>query len=96
MLSVSIRAQYAATDVFLPPPFEPGETKMVYSKRASALLKEKLDIEMRGSKALDLVVDASGAEVCIEMGLLITRIGGTFVQVRSVELEAWPDLTWLP
>ena len=56
---------------------------MVYSKRASALLKEKLGIERHGPKGLDLVVDASGAEVCIEMGLLIAKVGGTFVQVRG-------------
>lgn len=78
---VDFALKYAATEAFLPPAFEAGETKMQYSKRASALLKEKLGVEDRGPKALDIVVDASGAEVCIQMALLIARIGGTFVQV---------------
>ena len=76
--------QYVATDVFLPPQFESTETKMVYSKRASKLMKEKLGIEDRGPKGIDLVVDASGAEVCIQMGMLLAKVGGTFVQVRAL------------
>lgn len=67
---------------------------MLYSKRASALLREKLGVEMHGPKGLDLVVDASGAEVCIEMGLLITRVGGTFVQV-CVEALAGSELVFM-
>lgn len=74
---------YAATDTFLPPPFEAGESKMAYSKRASALLKQQLGVEERGPSALDVVVDASGAEVCIQISLFIAKTGGTFVQVRS-------------
>ena len=79
---VEFAVNYAATESFLPPPFEPGETKIAYSRRAASLMKEKLGIEERGKKSLDLVVDASGAEVCIQMGLYISKIGGTFVQVR--------------
>jgi D-xylulose reductase len=77
---------YAATDTFLPPPFEAGETKMAYSKRASALLKQQLGVEERGPNSLDVVIDASGAEVCIQMALLIAKIGGTFVQVFGIPL----------
>lgn len=73
---------YAATETFLPPAFEAGESKMAYSKRASELLKKQLGVEDRGPNSLNVVVDASGAEVCIQMSLLIAKIGGTFVQVR--------------
>lgn len=74
--------KYAATETFLPPSAEQGESKMAFSKRASGLLKEKLGVEDRGPSAIDIVVDASGAEVCIQMSLFIVKAGGTFVQVR--------------
>jgi D-xylulose reductase len=38
-------------------------------------------VEDRGSKAIDVVLDASGAEVSIQTGILIAKVGGTFVQV---------------
>ena len=82
--------QYAATDAFLPPPLEPGETKIAYAKRVSSLMKEKLIIEEDGpaSTSIDLVVDASGAETCIQIGALIAKRGGIFIQVRSLITKA--------
>ena len=78
---VEFAVNYAATEGFLPPPFEPGETKIAYSRRAAGSLKERLGVEERGPTSLDLVIDASGAEVCIQMGLYLAKIGGTFLQV---------------
>ena len=78
---VEFAVSYAATEGFLPPPFDAGETKMAYSKRAVSLLKQKLGVEDRGPKGLDFAIDASGAEVCIQMGILLVKVGGTFVQV---------------
>ncbi|KAH9482565.1 putative D-xylulose reductase A [Psilocybe cubensis] len=72
---------YAATDVYLPPKFEEGEARIDYSRRNANLMKETLGIEERGSKAIDLVIDASGAEVSIQTGFYIVKSGGTFVQV---------------
>lgn len=88
---VEFAVSYAATEGFLPPPFEAGETKLAYSKRAATILKEKLGVEERGSKSLDHVIDASGAEVCIQMGILLAKIGGTFVQVsvRRLSISDW-------
>ena len=74
--------EYAATDVFQPPPLQEGESKMAFSQRSASLLRATLGVEDRGSKAIDVVVDASGAEVSIQTGILIARVGGTFVQVR--------------
>lgn len=73
--------QYAATDTYLPPPFEPGETKILYAKRVYGLMKEELGIEEDGPAGIDLVVDTSGAETCIHMGVLIAKKGGMLVQV---------------
>jgi len=52
----------------------------VYSQRAADLLRANLGVEDRGNKAIDVVVDASGAEVSIQTGILIAKVGGTFVQ----------------
>jgi D-xylulose reductase len=75
---------YVASDCFEPPVPEAGESKMAYSKRSATLLKQKLGIEERGDKSIDLVLDASGAEVSIQTAIFIVKIGGTFVQVCDV------------
>ena len=43
---------------------------------------QQLGLEERGPTAIDLVVEASGAEVSIQTGILIAKHGGSFVQVR--------------
>lgn len=73
--------EYAATDTYLPPKPEAGESKIQYSARNAKTLMEQLDIEERGLKAIDLVIDASGAEVSIQTGILVAKHGGTYVQV---------------
>ncbi|KDQ55069.1 hypothetical protein JAAARDRAFT_37593 [Jaapia argillacea MUCL 33604] len=68
--------QYAATDVYLPPALKEGETKLQFSERNAAAMKAALGID-----GLDVVVDASGAEVSIQTGILVAKAGGTYVQV---------------
>jgi len=77
---------YAATETYLPPKAEEGESKPDYSRRNAALMKEKLGISDRGAKSIDLVIDASGAEVSIQTGFYIVKAGGTFVQVSDVSV----------
>ncbi|KAG5648957.1 hypothetical protein DXG03_000306 [Asterophora parasitica] len=72
---------YAATDAYLPPPLEKGEARIAYSRRNAEKLKRDLGIEDRGSKAIDLVIDASGADVSIQTALYVAKSGGTVVQV---------------
>ena len=74
---------YAATDTYLPPKFQEGETRLAYSERNAKTMMETLGIEERGPRGIDLVVDASGAEVSIQTGILIAKHGGTYVQVSS-------------
>ncbi|TFK43427.1 xylitol dehydrogenase [Crucibulum laeve] len=73
--------KYAATDAYLPPKFNDGESKIDYSRRNAETMRSQLGIEDRGAKAVDLIIDASGAEVSIQTGLYIAKSGGTFVQV---------------
>ncbi|KAH6915340.1 xylitol dehydrogenase [Coprinopsis sp. MPI-PUGE-AT-0042] len=72
---------YAATDTFLPPAPLEGESKIDYSRRNADAMKETLGISERGPTAIDLVIDASGAEVSIRTGIYVVKSGGTFVQV---------------
>jgi len=86
---------YAATDVFRPPPLLPGESKITYSRRSAALLMGTLCVEDRGEKAIDVVLDASGAEVSIQTGIFIAKVGGTFVQVGMGHPEVVIPITAL-
>jgi D-xylulose reductase len=70
---------YAATDVFTPPP-KKEESNADYALRAAKQLLADLGVPERGHGSIDLVVDATGAEACIAMGLNAVRPGGTFVQ----------------
>ncbi|KAL6309655.1 xylitol dehydrogenase [Sparassis latifolia] len=87
--------QYAATETYLPPKPEPNESKLAYSERNARTMKEKLGIEERGPKSIDLVVDASGAEVSIQTGIIVARRGGTYVQVGMGSAEITIPITTL-
>ncbi|KAH9943491.1 xylitol dehydrogenase [Epithele typhae] len=72
---------YAATDAYLPPKMNEGETRQAYSERNATAMREQLGIEERGPNGIDLIVEASGAEVSIQTGILIVKQGGSYVQV---------------
>jgi D-xylulose reductase len=86
---------YAATDGFMPPKLNEGEERMAYSQRATNELMKALKLEERGSNAVDVVIDASGAEVCIQMGLFLVTAGGTYVQVGMGASEVKVPITLL-
>jgi len=80
-------ASYAATDTFKPPVPESGESKIAYSARSAEAMKKELGIDARGINAIDVVIDASGAEVSIQTGMYVAKIGGTFIQVGMGQPE---------
>ena len=86
---------YAATDVYLPVPMNPGEDKLKYSERNAQAMREQLGIEDRGPNSIDLVIEASGAEVSIRTGMFIARIGGRFVQVGMGQSDVSIPITML-
>ena len=71
---------YAATQTFLPPASLPNETKSAHSRRTAEAMREQLGIEERGPKSIDIVVDASGAELSIQTAIHIVKAGGTYIQ----------------
>lgn len=84
--------RYAGAEVFQPPAPQSGESKMAFSRRSADSLKKQLGVEDRGSKAIDLVIDASGAEVSIQTALFIAKSGGTFVQVCTILITSFSKL----
>jgi len=78
---------YAATDSYLPPKIEQGETKVEYSQRNAERLKAELGIEDRGKNAIDLVIDASGAKDSIQAAICVAKAGGTVVQVELPDIR---------
>lgn len=80
---------YAATDTYLPIKPNEGESRPAYSKRNAETMKQTLGIADRGANSIDLVIDASGAEVSIQTALHLVKFGGTFVQVGMGN----PDVT---
>jgi len=72
---------YAANDVFLPGETREGESKMEFSRRTVEEMKRRTNIANAGPSGVDTVIEATGAEACIQMGYLLAKAGGTFVQV---------------
>jgi len=73
--------KYAATDVFVSPRKNEGETGEAYAERCADELRKALNIPALGAGSLDVAIDASGAPACIAAGLHLLRPAGTFVQV---------------
>ncbi|CAD6573669.1 MAG: hypothetical protein TREMPRED_000884 [Tremellales sp. Tagirdzhanova-0007] len=71
---------YAATHIYRPIKQDENESRPIYALRAAADLLLSTGTPARGPGSIDLVVDASGAEVCIQMGINAVKPGGTFVQ----------------
>lgn len=77
---------YAATETYLPPKPQEGESQLAYSERNAQTMREQLGIDERGPRAIDVVLDASGAAVSIQTAIHIARTGGTFVQVTFIPI----------
>ncbi|KAL3461872.1 chaperonin 10-like protein [Aspergillus heterothallicus] len=73
---------YAATDVHLAIPKEQDEDLTSYSKRHGKHILEKFGFGERG-EGIDLVVECSGAEVCVQTGIWIVKRRGTCIQVGA-------------
>ncbi|EXJ77295.1 hypothetical protein A1O3_10453 [Capronia epimyces CBS 606.96] len=73
---------YAATDIHVASPKEPGEDNMTYSKRHAKIIMDKFGFGERG-EGIDLVVECSGAEVCVQTGIWLVKRRGTYVQVGA-------------
>ncbi|KIW22085.1 uncharacterized protein PV07_12502 [Cladophialophora immunda] len=74
---------YVATDVHRFEPKAGGEDNMTYSKRCAQDLRDKFGFAERGEEGIDLVVECSGAETCVQAGIWLVKRRGICVQVGA-------------
>lgn len=86
---------YAATDTFLPPPKEEEESNLSQSRKNALKMKQDLGIDDHGSRAVDLVIDASGSEVSIQTAFYLVKSGGCIVQVGMGKQNVALDIVLL-
>lgn len=72
--------QYCADDAFVNPPRNPGETTENYSTRVAKHILESVPGLARG---FDVVIEAAGAEECMQIGIQVCKPGGTCKWERS-------------
>lgn len=74
------RAEFAksfgADDVFIPPAKPDGVEDTAWSEEVAKLMKEKFGL----GEGPDVVLEATGAQACIQTGIHLTKKGGTYVQ----------------
>lgn len=74
---------YAATDVFSPPERNKEESQIDYSRRSAEEMRKELGIAERGPEAVDVIIEATGAPVCVQTGIFLVKPAGTCVQVND-------------
>jgi len=72
---------YAATDIHVPSKPKEGESRMEYSRRNADEIRAAFGLEERGINGVDTVLEATGAEVCIQTGIFLAKVGGAFTQI---------------
>ncbi|KAG9006635.1 hypothetical protein FRB94_000561 [Tulasnella sp. JGI-2019a] len=72
---------YAATDIFSPPEKKEGEGPVEYSRRSAELMRKELSLAERGPEGVDVIIEATGAAVCVQTGVFLIKPEGTFIQV---------------
>lgn len=87
----------AADLTFLPGPRNENEKDNVtHAKRLASDLLQAVQMETRGFNAIDLVIDCTGAEICIQTGIFAVKDGGSVAAVGMGKDEVGFMLYQLP
>lgn len=78
---LSFASSFCATDVFKPSLPKEGESKMDASSRNARALIEQLGGDIERDGGVDLVMECTGAEPCVQMACFVARQRGRIVQV---------------
>ncbi|OJJ77796.1 hypothetical protein ASPBRDRAFT_25424 [Aspergillus brasiliensis CBS 101740] len=73
---LEVAKSYGVDHVFMPEKPERGEDPIAHAEKMAQKLKEECGLE----EGADVVLECSGAEPCVQMGIFAARHGGTFVQ----------------
>lgn len=67
---------FGADDVFVPPAKPQGTDDTAWNEEVAKIMKEKFNL----GEGPDVVLEATGAQACIQTGIHLTKKGGTYVQ----------------
>lgn len=74
------RAEFARTfgadEVFVPPAKPEGKDDTAWNEEVARIIKDKFNL----GEGPDVVLEATGAQACIQTGIHLTKKGGTYVQ----------------
>ncbi|KAJ5156839.1 hypothetical protein N7492_009642 [Penicillium capsulatum] len=73
---VDFARTFAADEVFVPPPKPESKDDIAWNEEMARIIKERFDL----GEGADVVLEATGAEACIQTGIHLTKKGGTYVQ----------------
>jgi D-xylulose reductase len=84
---LEVAKSYGVDGVFMPPNTEAGTEPMVHAESVAA----KLNRDCGLGDGPDVVLECSGAEACIQLGIFAAKKGATFVQAgMGKEIVAFP------
>ncbi|KAL3448291.1 hypothetical protein BJX65DRAFT_295180 [Aspergillus insuetus] len=84
---VAFAREFGADGTFIPPRREDGVDSMVHAERVATQLKAQFDL----GEGADVVLECSGAEPCVQLGIFAARRGATLVQAgMGKETIAFP------
>ncbi|GAD92227.1 D-xylulose reductase A [Paecilomyces variotii No. 5] len=72
---LDVAKSYGVDHTFIPPRAEPGADPMEHAATVAKVMHEKFGVD-----GFDVVLECSGAEPCIQLGIYAAKMGGTFVQ----------------
>lgn len=74
--------EYAATDIWASTPKNQGESTMDYARRQASEITSKMGFgHPTSTNAIDVVIDCTGAPVCIATGIFLVKSAGRYIQV---------------
>ncbi|KAF9771624.1 hypothetical protein IL306_010734, partial [Fusarium sp. DS 682] len=87
---LDLAQSYGADATFMPPRAEAGVDPMVHAETVATALKEKFGLGL----GADVILECSGAEACVQLGVYAARPGGTIVQAgMGKEVVQFPITT---
>jgi D-xylulose reductase len=73
---LEVAKSYGIDGTFIPPRAEPGTDTMIHAEKVARQLNEEMGL----ADGADVVLECSGAEPCIQLGIFAAKRGATFVQ----------------
>lgn len=73
---LAVARSFGVDGTFMPLEMEAGVEPLVHAEKVAQMLKKEHNLE----SGADVVLECSGAEACVQMGVFVAKDGGTYVQ----------------